>query len=77
MQIVFEYYQKLMNGKYLMPIIAKMSMCDVTKLKFYPKILEVSNMPPPNTCPLPKVRNGSNFVQTFNRIDYDFRETTL
>lgn len=33
-----------------------MQMCDVSKLSFYQKLLEVSNLPPANTCPIPKVR---------------------
>lgn len=32
-----------------------MPVCDVTKTQFYPKILAVSNLPPANTCPMPKV----------------------
>lgn len=54
-QLKFEYYQRTLAGNYILLFMTTMPVCEVTKSKFYPKILAVSNLPPADTCPMPKV----------------------
>lgn len=57
------------TGRYIKLFSSSMPMCDVTKLDYYPKLLEVSNLPPANTCPMVKVRvelNGMSTILIFN-----------
>lgn len=64
-----EYYRKLLTGDFAKLYSVTMPICDTTKSSYYPKMIENSNFPPPNTCPMPEVRAPNAIIYLLDSFD--------